>query len=895
MLDLATARHQDPVVSIAYEENHKTRAERVADPSGAQRTGAAASAAVAAAAQLAAAADSPRQQALIREQAARARRENPKLAHWAAGYGMVRHDDLTQLRVAALVARLVANGQAARADAAFDLLAAADRVCSAAMWLVVHQTYADAVHLDGRPLATEEFKRRPEGHTGGSLNMCPGYAGYFLANALTGHTRSWMMGPGHCVSAIDSLNLIMGNLDGAQAARYGLSDEALTRFVRDFYGYQVTADGQVAVPMGSHVSAHTAGGISEGGYLGFAELTYPHMALPGERLVAFLSDGAFEEQRGSDWAPRWWRAADCGLVAPILLANGRRIDQRSAIYQNGGVPWLQQHLGVNHFDPIVIDGRDPAAFAWAIIEMEERLRHWSAAIACGEAHYPIPMPHAIAEAPKGFGFPGQATNDAHNLPLGGNPREDAIARRSFHAGVQALHVPMAELGAAVATLSNWTSQARPQEKDHALAHRRVASPALPPLSPSAAGAGARPGAAGASHTAPMVALDAYLVRLLRANPQLRARVGNPDEMRSNRLNATLDFLKHRVCHPEPGMAEAVDGGVITALNEEAVVCAALGNKGGINLVATYEAFGMKMLGAVRQELIFARHQAEIGKQPGWLSVPVVLTSHTWENGKNEQSHQDPTFAEAAMAEMADRSRVLFPIDATSAVATLRGCYSSHGQIWTMVVPKNPLPELLSAAQADELVARGALRLVGDGSERLVLAAVGAYQCREAMRASARLRERNVAHAVVAIGEPSRLRLARDGHEEAALADATTRALLDAHGGTRVVLTHTRPEAISGILAEASPSQHGGLRVLGYRNRGGTLDVGGMLVANKCTWVHALAAAAAATGTDPAAWLSAEERAALAGAGDAQALMRDPPAAPAAAPTAPAAHAAGKRS
>ena len=141
--------------------------------------------------------------------------------------------------------------------------------------------------------------------------------------------------------------------------------------------------------------------------------------------------------------------------------------------------------------------------------------------------------------------------------------------------------------------------------------------------------------------------------------------------------------------------------------------------------------------------------------------------------------------------------------------------------------------------------------------------------------------------MVANGEPSRLRVARDEHEEPALADATTRALLDAHGGARVVLTHTRPEAISGILAEASTARDGSLRVLGYRNRGGTLDVGGMLVANRCTWAHALAAAAAANGTDPASWLTAEERAALAGTGDAQALMRDPPAMASAA--------AGKRS
>jgi hypothetical protein len=109
------------------------------------------------------------------------------------------------------------------------------------------------------------------------------------------------------------------------------------------------------------------------GYLGFAELQYVHMPLPGEKLVVFLSDGAFEEQRGSDWAPRWWRAEDCGLVAPIMISNGRRIDQRTTMSQQGGVDWFCRHLELNGFDPIVFDGRDPAAFLWAILEIEARL------------------------------------------------------------------------------------------------------------------------------------------------------------------------------------------------------------------------------------------------------------------------------------------------------------------------------------------------------------------------------------------------------------------------------------------------------------------------------------------------------------------------------------------
>ncbi|MEZ7186156.1 hypothetical protein QVM19_32125, partial [Pseudomonas aeruginosa] len=44
----------------------------------------------------------------------------------------------------------------------------------------------------------------------------------------------------------------------------------------------------------------------------------------------------------------------------------------------------------------------------------------------------------------------------------------------------------------------------------------------------------------------MAALDGAFAALVQANPQLRPRVGNPDELRSNRMGQTLDLLKHRV-------------------------------------------------------------------------------------------------------------------------------------------------------------------------------------------------------------------------------------------------------------------------------------------------------------------------------------------------------------
>jgi phosphoketolase len=574
------------------------------------------------------------------------------------------------------------------------------------MWLVVHETYARNVYLDGRPLEREDYKPKPGGHTAGALNMGPAYAGYLAANVVSGFTRVWLMGQGHCVAAIDSLNLLTDNMTAHQK-RYSLSDEGLTRYVRDFYSYLLGSDGHPGLPLGSHVNAHTAGGLSEGGYLGFAELQYVHMPLLGERLVVFLSDGAFEEQRGSDWAPRWWRAEDSGWVLPIMIKNGRRIDQRTTMSQQVGSGWFRKHLQLNGFDPFVFDGRDPAAFLWAILEMKHGLAHVIVQVKEEKTSYPVRLPYG-----------------------------------------------------------------------------------------------------------------------------------------------------------------SIHGSVITALNEEAVVSAALANKGGINLVHTYEAFGPKMYGAVRQEIIFASNCAHAGRPQTWLSVPIVMTSHTWENGKNEHSHQGPSFAETLMGEPAPFSRVLFPPDYNTAAAVMEALYQTRGQIWTLVVPKATAgTDLFTAAEARRLVEDGGAWLDWAGyrakEASLILTAVGAYQLMEVLKASRRLADRNYPHRVVYLLEPARFRKPRAEEEQhhCAKKDIVS-ALFPNEAHHRIFVTHTRPESILGLLGPLHTNA--GTRGLGYVSRGGTLDTGGMLFTNLCSWAHCLAEAAELLGLPRERFLDTREMDALDG-------------------------------
>ena len=205
---------------------------------------------------------------------------------------------------------------------------------------------------------------------------------------------------------------------------------------------------------------------------------------------------------------------------------------------------------------------------------------------------------------------------------------------------------------------------------------------------------------------PMQAVDRFFVALVQANPDLRARVGNPDELASNRLGGVLEALKHRVCDPESEL-EAIDGRIITALNEEAV---------------------------------FARHQRLAGRPANWLGFPLIATSHTWENGKNEQSHQDTSFCEALLGEMHDGMRVLFPADYNSTLALLPGVFQARGRLACMVIAKRDSPVRMDAAQAQLLADQGAILLAEhrSGTEPVLLIANGGYQLGEMLRASQRL-------------------------------------------------------------------------------------------------------------------------------------------------------------
>jgi len=120
-------------------------------------------------------------------------------------------------------------------------------------------------------------------------------------------------------------------------------------------------------------------------------------------------------------------------------------------------------------------------------------------------------------------------------------------------------------------------------------------------------------------------------------------------------------------------------------------------------------------------------------------------------------------------------------------------------------------------------------------------------------------------------EPGRLRMPRDALEASAVLSAAELDCAFPRALPRVLVTHTRPEPMQGLLRRIDPGP-AAMIALGYISRGGTLDVPGMLLANRCTWVHVVEAAAKVAGRELGSVLSDAERAALAGRASPRALL-----------------------
>ena len=225
-----------------------------------------------------------------------------------------------------------------------------------------------------------------------------------------------------------------------------------------------------------------------------------------------------------------------------MVLNGRRIEQRTEI-----IPGRRSRLAgsaiLNWAGSTRSSGwpRSPLLCLGHPWKPRHGWPNWQRPTAPTRAR----LPYLIAPCVKGYGFPGAGTNRARTTCLSpATPHTDPAARAAFNEGVKALHTPPDVLEDAIRLLSTHRAQGRVPESRNACAVRNVPGPHLPPH--PASQPGSEPPACA------MDAIDQCFAGIARANPRLRIRVANPDELRSNHMPLTLELLKHRVNAPEPG-------------------------------------------------------------------------------------------------------------------------------------------------------------------------------------------------------------------------------------------------------------------------------------------------------------------------------------------------------
>jgi hypothetical protein len=107
-------------------------------------------------------------------------------------------------------------------------------------------------------------------------------------------------------------------------------------------------------------------------------------------------------------------------------------------------------------------------------------------------------------------------------------------------------------------------------------------------------------------------------------------------------------------------------------------------------------------------------------------------------------------------------------------------------------------------------------------------------------------------------EPGRFRTPRSEGEERHVAPANVRSELYPNEVlARLFVTHTRPESILGILQPLHTGKDT-TAGLGFINKGGTLNVPGMLFVNRCSWAHILGEVAGKLGMPKEELLTSEE-------------------------------------
>jgi xylulose-5-phosphate/fructose-6-phosphate phosphoketolase len=583
--------------------------------------------------------------------------------------------------------------------------AALDAWWRAANYLSVGQIYLKDNPLLREPLTLDHVKPRLLGHWGTTPGLNFIYAHCNRVIVERDLNMMYIIGPGHGGPGLVASTY----LEGSYREIYPHIDwdlEGLRLLFRQFswpYG----------IP--SHVAPETPGSIHEGGELGYALLHAYGAAFDNPDLVVMCVVGDGEAETGAcaaSWhSNKFLNRKRDGVVLPVLHLNGYKIANPTLLDRIPRAELMELFRGYG-YAPVLVEGSDPMEMHAKMAEAMDGCLDAIARIkASDDTERPV-WPMIILRSPKGWTGPnfvdGKQTEDtwrSHQVPFA------EMATKPGH----------------VTLLEDWMKSYRPEELFEANG-RPV--PAILDLAPKGERRmGANPHANGGllrqdlampdyrQYAVPVAApgaqdgestrvLGVFLRDVMTANErQQNFRVFGPDETQSNRLGALLEVTEKTWEAEVLPVDERLgpQGRVMEVLSEHLCQGWLEGYllTGRHGFFSCYEAFIHIVDSMFNQHAKWLKTTREMKWRPPISSLNYLLTSHVWRQDHNGFSHQDPGFLDHVVNKKAEVIRVYLPPDANTLLSVADHCLRSKHYVNVIVAGKQPAPQWLTMAEAEE--------------------------------------------------------------------------------------------------------------------------------------------------------------------------------------------------
>lgn len=740
-------------------------------------------------------------------------------------------------------------------------------------YLSAAQIYLKDNCLLERELRPDDIKPRLLGHWG----TCPGInLVYAHCNRIIRKYNQEMIlvtGPGHGAPANLSNLFAEGSL-GLFYSDCRLSPDGAKELIRLF-----------SWPTGfpSHVNAETPGSIHEGGELGYALSVAFGAVMDKPDLIVPCLVGDGEAETGptaTAWhSTKFIDPAQDGAVLPILHLNGYKIseptifgtmsdEELTALFTGYGyrVRIVDGFEGVEHktIDNMDLQADLLASMEWAYAEIKRIQR-----AAREGAHIDKPQfPMLILRNPKGW--TGPAVVDG--LVVEGSFRSHQVPAKDCKTNSVNLKV-----------LEKWLRKYKPEklfECDERGKWKLV--PFLEKVCPSGSmRMGCHPLTCNWREEGPekscCVKLDLpsifdferdvdpevrdrarwaphlgsstqqmgeFLREVMARNPQA-FRIFSPDELESNRLDATFK-VTHRcyqwpVAEHDSHIKRHSGGRVLEMLSEHTCQGWMQGYAltGRWSLFPTYEAFLGIVATMMDQYAKFLKMAGSAPWRGPYPSLCYLETSTLWRQEHNGFSHQNPGFINTVLNKKADFARVYLPPDGNTMISTIHHCLGSLNKCNLIVSPKHELPQwfTMEEARAHCRAGAGVMKFCstdGGVDPDVVLVGIGGEVTSEVVAASKILAHDCPGLRIRVVNVTDLFILGLQEHHPHGLRSAAFDALFTKDKPV-IINFHGYPSAVKQLLFGRPRSER--FHIHGYEEEGTTTTPLDMCVVNKTDRFH----------------------------------------------------------